>query len=518
MKKSLIPVFLMAFAVSAVCQNSLPLKKVSIFKNTTSMIVKEGTLQNNNGQFVLPIPGQVLFGTYWLGSNKENNLKSITFKTDTLKKISEAKNISQLIVSNIGKQVSVINYKSEKISGKITGFLNAGEIAKIKADNGKTVYAEVRNLVQIEFTDDNNSSMQSDTITRFISIQPEKKSESLNLQECYLQLGFNWIPSYLLKLTNDKDARLEMKATVENYSENLNDVETELVVGSPQVYFGLRQDPLTYNYVTSNSGSYGTTARWDNNAMRNDMSNMMQVQTATTSIGDGRYGYIESDFETEGEKNNDLYYYNLGKISLEKNSKGNFPVFSIALEYKNKYEANIPDKVNYSSYQYCDNSETNYDVFHSVEFKNSSKFPFTTAPVMVIADKSQFLAQDLLKYTPTGATTTVKLSKAIDILLKNSEEEINRADNVKKIARTSYSKVILKGTVHIENHQQKAVTIEIVKNINGTATNAGGATFKKVKAYNNVNPAGELKWEITMNAGEKKQLNYEYEVYFVAGY
>ena len=65
---------------SGVSQNKLPMKKISLFKNSTCLVSKEGQLKSKDGKFVLPIPSTALYGTYWIGSAKENMLKSVIFK------------------------------------------------------------------------------------------------------------------------------------------------------------------------------------------------------------------------------------------------------------------------------------------------------------------------------------------------------------------------------------------------------------------------------------------------------
>ncbi|HBX50061.1 MAG: hypothetical protein A2275_07580 [Bacteroidetes bacterium RIFOXYA12_FULL_35_11] len=506
-----IPAFLQA-------QSVLPLKKISIFKNSTCMVSKEGNLKASNNLIELPVPGQALLGSYWLGSSKDNSIKSITFDIDTLQKSSKVQSVSQIFNANIGKQVvlTLAQYeKSEKTaSGKILDFISESSLIKIKTDGGKFMFIPVSDIRYFEFTEDINSNVKKDSIVKMAKVRTEKSNDNIFLQEYYMQLGMNWIPSYFLKIINDKEARLEMKAIIENTAEDLTDVETEVVVGSPQLFFGTKLDPMTYAGITPATAAniYRNNDRFDNNML----SNAYQVQTvsrSTTSISD-ESGFV-STFETEGEKNNDLYYYNLGKINLPKNTKGAFPIFANTLNYKDKYEASIPDKVNYASYMYCDNSETLYEVFHSIEIKNSTSFPFTTASVMVITEKNQFLAQDRLTYTPAGSTTTIKLSKAIDVILKNTEEESTRVDNFKKIGKTNYSKILLKGSITIENLQKKNVTVDVTKNVTGTVSNGGNAVVKKQKVYGSANPYSDLKWEVNLGAGEKKTLNYEYEVLFI---
>ena len=52
-----IPILLLAvFALAVSAQNSLPIKKITLFKNATGMIVKEGSLPVKDGGIAMPIP------------------------------------------------------------------------------------------------------------------------------------------------------------------------------------------------------------------------------------------------------------------------------------------------------------------------------------------------------------------------------------------------------------------------------------------------------------------------------
>ena len=496
-------------------QSNLSMKKISLFKNSTCLVSKEGQLKVKDGSLTLPIPASALYGTFWIGSAKENSLKSIVFKTDTLKTSTTAKYIDQVIRANIGSDAILVIKSGEKneknISGKILSYIPESGLVKVKEENGKITFINYEKIEYLTFSSD-NSKFMNDSITRTAKLNFEKSAENASLMEYYLQLGMNWIPSYFLKITNDKEARLEMKATIENYAEDINDVEAEVVVGAPQLYYGQMLDPVTYNYITQASSTYSTLSYIDNNMLSNSLA---QVQTASPYGGNASdESYYSASYTTEGEKNNDLYYYNLGKNSLPKNSKGIFPVFASTLGYKDIYKAEITDKVNYASNMYCNTNEDNCDVYHSIELKNSTNFPFTTACVMVLTEKGQFMAQDQLKYTPTGAVSVIKLSKAIDVVMKNSEEEVTRVDNYKKIGKTTYNKVTIRGTITVENLQPKQVAIDVIKHVNGSVTNNGDSKVKKQKTYNSVNPYSDMNWTVALNSGEKKTLTYEYEVLF----
>lgn len=494
-------------------QQSLNTKKVSIFKNGTALVVNEGSLSPKNGQVVLPIPPETTFGTYFLSSTKENSIKQHHFKNDTVKSKVACGSEWQYLAGNIGKYVTLSYTASQQtdktLSGVIEDFNTNNGILKLKTDQGKHVLMHAGNVYSVEFKEQENNFYWADSVKRVSVLKLEKPTENILLQETYMTGGINWIPSYYLKLKDEKSARLEMKAIVENYAQDFKDADVELIVGAPQLLHAGTNDPMTYDYVT-NTGSAPT--RYRNTMALQSNAAFTMAMKSEDAAGD----FFNENFMTEGEKSGDMYIYKLGKITLGKSTKGYYPVFAANTEYKDKYEGTIPDNTQYVNTRYCQQEEQQFDVFHSLEIKNTSTVPLTSASVTVVNEKEQLVAQDELKYTPIGSTNNIRLSKAIDIIMKNSEEEKSRDDNAKKIGKTNYSKAVIKGTIPIQNFQNKDITVSITKEVNGTVSSSSdNAKIVKKNSYNYNNPLSEIKWEITVKAGAKTTLNYEYEVLFV---
>ncbi|MBK7150015.1 MAG: hypothetical protein IPH78_14700 [Bacteroidetes bacterium] len=509
MNKSLIVI---SFFIAGLCsaQSSLPIKKLTIFKNGTAMMVKEGNASTSGGNVILPIPEQTLFGTYFTGTGKDNAVKNIVFRNDTLKKKDLCRSIWQYLAGNINKSVTISYTPTQGIdktvSGKIASYDLYSGMLKLNTESNKTLIIHVDKIYQADFKEEPVSFYMADSIKRVLVLKPEKPIESLSLQEIYMTKGFNWLPHYFLKLKDEKNGRLEMKATVENYAEELKDAELELVVGSPQMSYSQVMDPMTYDYITNTVP--------DNNDYRS-RSGYMQANAVAMKSMEADAGYFSSSFTTEGEKNGDMYIYKIGKVTLPNQSKGVFPIVAGNVEYKDKYEGTISDFTNFYSSRYVPAEDKSFDIYHSLELKNTSSVPFTTASVMVINEKDQFVAQDELKYTPVGASSNIRLSKAIDIVMKNNEEEKNREDNAKKTGKVVYHKVTIKGAVSLENFQNKDVTVSITKNVFGTITKAeDGGKITINKSYSYVNPSSDVKWEVKLAANQKKNINYEYEVFF----
>lgn len=500
--------------ISLYAQNPLNTKKVTVFKNATALIVKEGTAPVKNGNAVLPIPGKALFGTYFIGSAKDNAIKNIVFRNDTIKKQEESKTVQQYLAGNLNRAVTISYTPTQGIdksaTGKVVNYDLKSGILKFITDKGNTLILNEGSIYQSDFKEDPSAFHLGDSVKRMVVLRPDKPADNLQLQEIYMTGGINWLPSYYLRLKDDKNARIEMKAILENQVEDLKDADVELVVGSPQMKYSSKADPMTYDYLTIASNGYGGAEQ------RVYMqSNAMAAKAMNEVAADA--GYFEGNYDTEGEKAGDMYIYKLGKVTLPNKAKGSFPIFAGNVEYKDKYEGAIYDITNFFNTRYVPVDEQTFDIFHSLELKNTSTVPFTTASVMVVNEKDQFIAQDELKYTPAGANSSIRLSKAVDIVMKNTEEEKNREDNAKKIGKQIFSKVTLKGTVNVANYQNKEVVLTITKNVNGTVTvtKDGAKVTAKLSVYNNQNPDTEIKWEVKLGANEKKDLNYEYEVLFV---
>lgn len=512
MKHLLIAITILVAQI-AVGQNSLPVRKVTIFKNSTALLVKEGTLPIRAGVVSMPVPDKVLLGSYFIGTSKENSVKNIVFKNDTLRKTGRSQAIWQYLAGNLNKPV-VVSYSPEEgidktLSGKVVSYDLYTGMLKFLTDAGKTTIMHVGKIYQADFKEDPSSTYLADSLLRLMVLKPEKTAAELSLQEIYMTADINWMPSYFLKLKDTKTARLEMKALVENFAENISDAEVELVVGAPQMRYSNQLDPMTYDYMTANIGD--RSGALDRNYMQsNALTTTMMAKSEAVSAG-----YFEESFTTEGEKTGDMYIYKLGKVSLAKESKGSYPIFANTIEYKDKYEGTIYDITNFYNNRFVNEEEQRFDVFHSLEIKNISGVPLTTASIMVINEKDQFLAQDELKYTPVNASTDIRLSKAIDLIMKNVEEEQNRVDNAKKIGKSNYSKVILKGEVVIENFQKNEVSVVVKKNVNGTVNSSSdGGSVSRNKNYSYINPSSDIKWEVKLAAGQKKTLTYIYEVFF----
>jgi len=526
MKKSIcIFVFLTAWCLTN-AQSLLTPTQVNVFKNGTYFIVKEGTVYPKNSKISLEVPDAPLLGTYWINTVKDVKISKITYETDTIKKLMTAQNIPEVVFANVGKKVTV-SYKTDdktfkEASGTLLSYYKSSGLLKIKTIDAKTKYILISNVIDFTVEETPADKMQSDSLTRLAKLEFSKSLDNTTLKLVYMQTGIQWVPSYNVKIISDKELQLEMKALIENSAEEISNADVTLTVGNPQFYYGYTIDPIAQaaqtnisSLYTSGGSGYGKAMMGlvQTNSYQAYSNNDVSVTNGSTA---NSYDYNDySNYSTDGEKTNDLYMYKLGKISLPKGTKSSFQIFSYNLPYKDVYEVNISDVVNYSYNSYIGNDpEQKFDVYHSLKLTNTTENPLTTAPVFVMDENLQPLAQDQVKYTPVSSTVSIQLSRASDVIVKNIEEESQKTEITKKYGKDTYSKVILKGSIVVENLQEKKITLSVDKDLTGDATDVSDAgTVKKTGKYYGLNPYTEINWEVPLGAKDKKTITYTYEVW-----
>jgi hypothetical protein len=160
-----------------------------------------------------------------------------------------------------------------------------------------------------------------------------------------------------------------------------------------------------------------------------------------------------------------------------------------------------------------DQAERN-SIWHALRVKNNTKFPWTSAPTMVISGTKP-VSQDTLPYTPKGATSTLKLTIATDIRASHAEQEVDRTQNVPRRRGYTYDQVTVEGTLKIKNYKTRDVRLSIAKTLRGTVDSQTdeGKSEKLGEAIAVDNPMSRLTWEITLKPGEERSIRYRYKIW-----
>ncbi len=528
MKKIIFCLAFVSVTASAYTQKELKTTAINLFKNGTYFIVKEGTVSASKGNWSMPMENfNPLLSTFWLTTTKDNPIDRIEYLTDTIKATRYVNGLQDVLQANRGKKLKLSYMLANNVTsvkGTLENYIPMTGMAKIKTTEGSYVFLNTNSIHEVVFDENPNGTIPKDSLARVAKIYFDKEKSGVNMKISYMQSGINWVPSYSIKMIDESKVQLAMNALVENFSEAIIDAELTLTLGAANFKYGTQMDPITQSWVSSNGGvgSYNYNNNYNyqatySNAITTQSYNSLGVGLAA----DESVAYQDyANYVTTGEKDEDLFRYKLGKVNIPKNSKTSFSIFSSEVPYEDIYEVNLNDIVNYATTQRISlNEDQTHEVYHSLKLTNTTGVPFTTGPVFVQDKNLQPMAQDQIKYTAAAAKVKVQLAKATDILVKYKEEEITSEDKSKKYNGYYYRKVTIKGTIKVENLQQKQIKLCVTKNVNGDVkSSTENGTTKKSGQYSGINPTSETEWNVNLGKSEKKEMTYTYDVYVYTGY
>ncbi|NOT52419.1 MAG: hypothetical protein HOP10_14205 [Chitinophagaceae bacterium] len=509
-KITLLSAFALVFC-SAVAQKEVqPLQpaRIGIFKNGTFFIKREGNVNVADKSFYIKAPEKVLMGTWWVAVGKEASLHSIVVKTDTFKVTHTVKELTELLQTNIGQNITVFsnaaNPELRKLTGKLVDFDYPTNTMRVLTATGKTILVKSDSFEWFELNGTINDKTPADSIIAVAKVKLNKEANKTMASTISLERGVQWFPSYLFTIINDKEAKLELKATIATGAEEYRNMPVDIIIGSPEMFYAKILDPVCIDYLSESLLGNG----YDNNGFmaNGSLASYNYSQAISTSGLTDNYEWNdgdEKDNQKEGQKLEDLFYYQLGNIDLEKNSRIIVPVMNSTVTYSEIYTADLP--IGSPSAD----GENSIQAYHSYLIANNTTAPFTTGPALVIDQMGQPLAQAQLTYTPVKGNCDMQLSKAVDVQIKNEEEESSREkSSVKKTTSTYYEKITTSGNITITNFKDKKIKIRVAKNVNGvfsTADNAGKSRKGKAGAA-----ITEIYWEVEVEAGAKLLLKYDY--------
>jgi len=219
-----------------------------------------------------------------------------------------------------------------------------------------------------------------------------------------------------------------------------------------------------------------------------------------------------------GVVSEDLFLYPVENFSLKRGETAWLPLFTAEMEYKHIYTWKIGDFLDPEERYRPDSGradgKTAEDVWHSCRLVNNLKMPLTTAAVEFVTD-GQFTGQDVCYYTAPGAETTIRISRAMNVLAEEDEVEVERRRNAATFHGYSYDLVKVKGELKLRSRMDKAVNVEISKELSGQVIELQpqAKDFQTAKGLKQVNPKHALTWVIELKPGAESKLTYVYQVY-----
>ncbi|MCJ7611516.1 MAG: DUF4139 domain-containing protein [Candidatus Aminicenantes bacterium] len=515
---------------------------IAVFKNGLGFFIREGEVRLVDGWAVSDSIPQASLGSLWIGAlDSGARLEQVVSLKEERSRERAALSIPELFKANVGKRVA-FTVDNKLIEGKIKGVLGVspgpGETAGIydnrraalpKPDGGDVVIVETsrgdvavnKNLVNtVQFLDPPATSVSgTETLKRMkFKVAPARDQARIGL--FYLQKGISWTPAYLLNLVDDKKVRMTMQALLMNDVEDFEETDLLFVVGYPHFIFSDILSPLTQDQSLAQFLS-ALAAGGRRDVSSGSLANIAVQRMSEMEEGQGT-GPADSISSSgggpEGIAMEDLFFYRQPGVSLKKGERALYPIFSELVDYSPIYEWTIPDTASVDSEgdpRRQDEGKTREQVWHSLKLKNSTAYPWTTAPALAVREGKP-MAQEILDYTSKGSAVNLKLTIASDVKTSRQEVEAERQRGV-TVSGHTYDLVSVRGELRIKNNKDKPVTMDVKKSLTGEVLEVSpqGKTQKMAEGLElrAINPNSRITWEILLNPGQDITLAYKYKIF-----
>jgi hypothetical protein len=524
---------------------------VAAFKNGLAFVVKQGDVRLEAGVGNLaPVPNATL-GSLWIAPNDAG--ASLDEVVAHRYKVSAQQNLTALadvLLANAGKVVTVVDNNQKEYTGEIVGFRQAEKSSVVAApqnsesfysnalpvapqpraqpeflllkSDGKLLALYFHNIARVILPADPVLQQAQEEERKALRFKIKGETGHANLTMGYLEHGLGWTPSYLVSLQDDKTAQITMQAVLVNDAEDLKDTDLFFVVGVPNFAYSNVPSPMALQqslleFMQAASRKDDMSARYSN-----AITGQMTMGGVIGGLGqEAAPSFATTTQELQGAQEEDLFLYSRKNVTLARGERATYNVFSETVNYEHIYEWNLEDQPRVDGFGIAQNNVnsgsdrgTKDNIWHALRLKNTTKFPWTSAPTMVISGTKP-LSQDTVPYTPKGATSSLKLTVATDIRASHEENEVERQKDLQRRRNYNYDQVTVEGTLTIKNYKSKEVRLSIADRVRGTVESQtdDGKAAKLAEAIAVDNPLSRLTWEVTLKAGEEKIIKYRYKVW-----
>jgi hypothetical protein len=510
---------------------------VAAFKNGLAFVLRQGEVPLSSGVGrITPIPNATL-GSLWISPNTPGSkLDEVVAYRYNIAGERTISSLGEILRANVGKTITV-TYQAKEYTGEVVGlrapgqepgqaFEGAGSLTPKSGEDYLLLRVE-RKLLAIPFGGISMASLPDDAILREPTERPGQAlrfsvkdgSPKEKLTMGYLERGVGWTPSYLISLVDDKTAQITMQAIVTNDAEDIQDAELFSVVGVPNFAYADTLSPMSFQQslmdfmkdAEGNRKGFGPTS----NAL---MGQMVEAESFDAKAAIPLSSLV-SDMSSAPEE--DLFLYNRSGVTLAKGERASYNVFSGNVEYEHHYSWEVTGEPRVdalgnviSRNSYSGDEDRADSVWHTIRLKNGTKFPWTSAPAMVVSGDKP-VSQDTLFYTSKGASANLKITIATDLRAIHEEREIARQKEPDYRPGYNYSLVTIEGKLKVTSYKTKEVRLSIGKNLRGKTEfqSDEGKSVQLAEGIESDNPNSRLTWEITLKPGEERVLTYRYKVW-----
>ncbi len=367
-----------------------------------------------------------------------------------------------------------------------------------------------------------STSKKSKRLTFKFDVADKKQVVSI----MYFRPGIRWIPTYRVSLSDqleNKTAGISLQAELLNEAEDLEEVPVDIVVGVPNFRFRGTPSPLVLEATLRNALAeaapdlMGNSSQSLSNAMYSQRSSEFRRDQAESNVV--AQGVLDLPGELTAAGAQDLFVYNLPKISLGKGERIAVPIFSTEVPYRDIYTWDVhltkQDNAAAPSGSGMNSPLTlsKNEVWHQILLTNNTKLPWTTGAAMIMQG-NQPLAQELLTYTPPKDVVRLPVTVSVDTRGTIAETETSRELGALQWDGYQYARINREMKLDLCNNKHLTIEAEITLRVGGKvdeASHDGKVTLGAFDAadwvqYNGhpaVNNSSTVVWKVKLNPGEK---------------
>ena len=425
---------------------------VAAFKNGLAFVVRQGeiSLAAGTGR-IAPIPNATL-GTLWLSpGTAEARIDEVVAYRYSIAGERTIASIGEILQANAGKTVT-ISYQMKEYTGEVVGLKDSGRDSALlskglnpSSDPGENylLLKVDKRLLAFPLGGISLANLPEDAVLRegverpgqALRLKLKGGSAKEKLTMGYLEHGLGWTPSYLISMVDDTNAQINMQAVVTNDAEDIQNAELFFVVGVPNFAYADTLSPMS---LQQSLMDFMKDTERDSRKASGAFSNAIHGQLVSfdEKASEAPLSLTTSVDELSSAPEEDLFLYKRSDVTLAKGERASYNVFSgnVAYEHIFSWEVEDQPRVDGSGNVIAANPNAQDgnradSVWHAIRLKNSTKFPWTSAPALVISSDKP-VSQDALPYTPKGATSTLKITVATDIRASHEEREVSRQQDV----------------------------------------------------------------------------------------
>lgn len=490
-------------------------KKVSLFKNGFGYITLEGKAVGAPEMELKNVPMPSL-GTFSVEVDspearprvssllKEENIPLQTYDLMALAKANPKAQVTVETPKGSVKGSIVVPANLPGNTSSFVGRVNSSgntqpmETLMLKTEAGGYVSLRKDQVLQMEFATPEiiYPTIKSKTPTLTLSL--EKAAPGSNIKVSCLSGGVSWVPSYIMDLSQPEKASFQARATIINELMDMKDIELELIAGFPSVKFAKVPSPLSWKiWLDDFLGVLNAPVANSNNEVR-ITENRINFAVQSSFLNGGNIS--DSVVQTE-----DLFLYTLPRFSCRLNEVVEQPLFSGAVAYSHIYTWEISNRRGWEPRPL---NETN-DIWHCIRLENTLEQPLTTGSIEFVSG-DRIAGQGIISFTGKGQKATVSLNKTMEIYPSESEKIVSLEKGNSILSRTTVN--IVEGTLSLDNKMDKAVTVEITKQLTGLPVFASdeGVITSDPNFGNSNNPASVIKWTVKIEPKSTKKITYKY--------